>query len=131
MIDPRTLEDVVARLAALVPPGLDRLQEDAARNLRAAVAAALERMNLVTRQELDVQTAVLARTRAQAEALERRVAELERALAERPAEEKPGATARPAADEPPPPDATSGPEAGGPPRKRAVRSRTGTTRKKA
>jgi hypothetical protein len=87
MLDPRTLDELVARLSALLPPGLDRLQEDASRNLRAAVAAALAGMNLVTRQEFDAQVTVLARTRTRAEALERRVRELEQAVAGRSAAE--------------------------------------------
>jgi BMFP domain-containing protein YqiC len=80
MLDPRLLEQVVSRLSALAPPGLDRLQEDAGRGLRAAVAAALERLDLVTRAEFDAQVAVLARTREMIEGLERRVLALERAL---------------------------------------------------
>ena len=42
-----------------------------------AMESALSRMDLVTREEFDVQTAVLARTREKLETLERRVAELE------------------------------------------------------
>ena len=110
MLDPRTLDEVVARLSALVPPGLDRLQEDASRSLRAAVAAALERMNLVTRQELDAQVAVLARTRARAEALEQRVAELERVVAGRPGVSGSGATAAGSGAGRAVPDAGSGSE---------------------
>jgi hypothetical protein len=83
MVDPRLLEEVLGRLSALVPPGLGQLQEDAARNLRAGVTAALERLNLVTREELEVQAAVLARTRATVDALQQRVAELEEALRQR------------------------------------------------
>ena len=83
MLDARFLDDVLGRISALVPPGLEGLQEDTARNLRVAVSSALERMNLVTRQEFDVQVAVLARTRVAVEQLEHRVAELEAALAAR------------------------------------------------
>lgn len=83
MLDPRLIEEVVSRLSALAPPGLDRLQEDAGRGLRAAVAAALERLDLVTRAEFDAQVAVLARTREMIEGLERRVLELEGALGAR------------------------------------------------
>ena len=49
-------------------------------NLHAAVSAALTRMELVSREEFDVQAAVLARTREKLAALETKVAELERAL---------------------------------------------------
>jgi hypothetical protein len=83
MLDARLLDEVLGRITAVLPPGLERLQDDTARNLRAAVSSALERMSLVTRQEFDVQVAVLARTRAALERLEGRVAELEAALATR------------------------------------------------
>lgn len=83
MLDPRVVEEVVGRIVALLPPGLDRLQEDAARGLRVSLSSALERMNLVSREEFDVQVAVLARTRERLEALERRVQAIERALRER------------------------------------------------
>jgi len=45
--------------------------------LKSALQAALDRMDLVTREEFDAQSAVLQRTRARLEALEDRVAELE------------------------------------------------------
>ena len=83
MIDARLVDEVLGRLSAAMPPGLERLRDDASRSLRAAVSAALERSNLVTREEFDVQAAVLARTREKLEALERRVAKLEAALAGR------------------------------------------------
>ena len=51
------------------------------RNLHAALQEVFARMDLVTREEFDVQKEVLARTRAQLDALEARVAELERRLA--------------------------------------------------
>ena len=49
------------------------------------MSSALARMDVVTREEFDVQSAVLARTREKLEALERRVAELERAGGDPPA----------------------------------------------
>lgn len=86
--------DLAQRLAAVLPSGpaggLDgmpgaeaarSLRDDAERNLRAVLDSAFERMELVTREEFDAQTAVLARTRAQLEALEERVRALEEAAA--------------------------------------------------
>ncbi len=78
MIKPKTLEDFVGRISDALPAGLDVLREDLDKNLRAAVSAAVARANLVTREEFDVQTGVLARTREKLEALEVRVQELER-----------------------------------------------------
>lgn len=83
MIDTRVIDEIVRRLASAVPVDLGLLQEDAARALRVAASAAIERMSLVSRQELDVQVAVLARTREALERLERRVTELEGLVRER------------------------------------------------
>ncbi len=78
MIKPDSLDELARRLGEMLPPGLDRLQEDFRRNARGAMESALARMDLVTREEFDVQAAVLARTREKLEALERRVDALER-----------------------------------------------------
>jgi hypothetical protein len=53
------------------------LHQDLEKNLRVALESALRRMNLVTREEFEVQSAVLARTRARLEILEAQVAALE------------------------------------------------------
>lgn len=51
--------------------------KDMERNVRAMLTSMFARLDLVTREEFDVQTELLARTRAQLEALEARVARLE------------------------------------------------------
>ncbi len=76
----KVVEELLGRVSAAVPPGLDKARADLEKNLRATVGATLARMDLVTREEFDVQAAVLARTRAKLEVLQRRVDELERAL---------------------------------------------------
>ena len=81
MLDPKHLDDLAQRLAGSLPKGLQALQSDINRNLRATVEAGLAKLDLVTREEFDVQAAVLARTREKLAALEARVAELERELA--------------------------------------------------
>lgn len=80
MLDPRVLDNLSRRVADGMPRGLASLQEDFQRNLRAALEAALRRLDLVSRDEFDIQQAVLARTREKLEALEQRVAELEARL---------------------------------------------------
>ena len=77
MIDPKTLDALVARIAEGLPAGFGQIHEDLRNNLRAAVSAALARMDLVSREEFDVQSAVLARTREKLTALEAQVAKLE------------------------------------------------------
>jgi len=80
MIDPKTLDTLVTRIAEGLPAGFGKVQEDLRNNLHAAVSAALTRMDLVSREEFDVQAAVLARTREKLTALEEKVAELEHAV---------------------------------------------------
>jgi hypothetical protein len=80
MRKPNPLDELTQHLANSVPKGLQTLQEDVGRNLRATLEAGLAKLDLVTREEFDVQAAVLARTRAKVQALEAHVAELERRL---------------------------------------------------
>jgi BMFP domain-containing protein YqiC len=79
MLDPKQLDDLARRLSAALPKGVQVLQEDLQRSLRASLEAGLNKLDLVTREEFDVQAAVLARSRAKLETLEARLAELEEA----------------------------------------------------
>jgi BMFP domain-containing protein YqiC len=78
MIDPKLLDELAGRLAGNLPGGLQILQDDLKKNLRANLEAGLARLDLVTREEFDVQTAVLARTREKLAVLERQLRELEK-----------------------------------------------------
>lgn len=75
--DPKSLDDMARRLMDAVPPGLAAMRRDLEENFRAVLSSGLARLDLVTRQEFDVQAGVLRRTREQLEALETRVRELE------------------------------------------------------
>jgi hypothetical protein len=77
MIDTKKIEEVVQSISKALPPGLVQMQEDAEKNIRAALTATFTKLDLVSREEFDVQAQVLLRTREKLEALERRVAELE------------------------------------------------------
>ena len=81
MIDPKTvsgsIEDVVENLRRVMPAGFTQEVE---KNFRAALTAALAKLDLVTREEFEVQAQVLARTRAKLEALEKQVADMEKLL---------------------------------------------------
>ncbi len=83
MIDPKHLDDLAQRLADSVPSGLRLLQDDVKRNMRATLEAGLARLDLVTREEFDVQAAVLARTRKKLEALQDQITELEKRVKDR------------------------------------------------
>lgn len=80
MLAPKHLDDLAQRLSGSLPKGLQALQEDIHRNLRASLEGGLAKLDLVTREEFDVQAAVLARTREKLEALESLVADLEQQL---------------------------------------------------
>jgi len=81
MINSKLLDDLAQHLAKTVPTGIQVLQDDLKYNLRAGLEASLSHLDLVTREEFDVQTAVLSRTREKLDALERQMAELEQNLA--------------------------------------------------
>ena len=72
------IDNVIDRIMANLPRGLSIFTQEAEHNLKAALRSGLGKMDLVTREEFDVQRDVLARTRAKLEALEKQVAELEK-----------------------------------------------------
>ena len=76
MIDLAQLDELARRLSSLVPPGLKEGREELQQNFKSVLQAGLGKLDLVTREEFDVQRAVLARTRDKLEALERQLAEL-------------------------------------------------------
>jgi len=80
MINVRTVDELAQRLAALVPPGLQQAREDLTQTFRGALQSGLRDLDLVTREEFDVQRCVLLRTREKIEELEQQVANLERAI---------------------------------------------------
>ncbi len=81
MLDPKQFDDLVQRLSSAMPKGLQVLQDDINRNVRASLESGLARLDLVTREEFDVQCAVLARSREKLARLERQVEALERSPA--------------------------------------------------
>ena len=79
MLDLAALDDLARRLSALVPPGMQEARAELEKNMRPVLQAGLAKLDLVTREEFEVQKAVLRRTREKLEALEQRLAELDRA----------------------------------------------------
>ena len=77
MFDPKAIDDIASRLAGAIPPGLNNLKEDLEKTFRAILQGALGKLDLVTREEFEVQKMVLAKTRSKLEDLEKRVAEME------------------------------------------------------
>ena len=72
-----SIENLAAKLAESLPEGLRSMRADLEQNFRSVLRSRLSRLDLVTREEFDVQEAVLKRTREKLEALEERLAELE------------------------------------------------------
>jgi BMFP domain-containing protein YqiC len=81
------LDDLAKRLTEAMPANVKALRDDVERNMRATLQGSFAKLDLVTREEFEVQAQVLARTRAKLEALERQVARLEADLAGRPDED--------------------------------------------
>ena len=81
MIDLNHIDDLARRLSGLVPPGLRESREELQENFKAVLQSGLARLDLVTREEFDVQRAVLLRTREKLEQLQGQVLDLETRLA--------------------------------------------------
>jgi hypothetical protein len=80
MLNTHQLDDLTKRIMNTLPRNLHYLHEDVQRSLRATLESSLNRLNLVTREEFDVQSAVLVRSREKLTQLEKRVALLEHRL---------------------------------------------------
>ena len=77
MLDPKLFDDLARRLSATLPSGARELQQDVEKNLRTVLQATLSKLDLVTREEFDVQARVLARTREKLDKLEKTITALE------------------------------------------------------
>ena len=80
MIDLSKLDELARRLSSLVPPGLREGREELQENFKAVLQSGLAKLDLVTREEFEVQRAVLLRTREKLDELQRTVADLEAQL---------------------------------------------------
>ena len=73
----KSIEDLARRLAETLPESLRNIRHDAEANFRAVLKSGLEKLDLVTREEFEVQEAVLERTREKLEALAKKLEKLE------------------------------------------------------
>ena len=80
MFDPKILDNLAQKLADALPSGFVDAQQDANKTLRAGLESTLSRLKLVSRDEFETQSAVLARSREKIDQLEKRLAELEKAF---------------------------------------------------
>lgn len=84
MIDLNHIDDLARRLSSMVPPGLRESRDELQQNFKSVLQSGLAKLDLVTREEFEVQRAVLLRTREKLEALQRTVTELEAQLGNAP-----------------------------------------------
>ena len=76
-----SIDELARRLAESVPQGLRSVKDDLEKNFRSVLSSGLGKLDLVTREEFEVQEAVLARTRQKLDALEERLQSMEAAKA--------------------------------------------------
>ena len=72
-----SIENLARKLAESVPEGLRSMREDLEENFRGVLRSGISKLDLVTREEFEVQAAVLARTREKLERLEAKLEEIE------------------------------------------------------
>ena len=80
MIDNKTLDEMTRKFTEMLPESVRNAQKDVEKNVKASLSGAFQRMDLVTREEFDVQVALLERTRERLAAMEERVTALEKAM---------------------------------------------------
>ena len=73
-----TIEKLAGKLAESVPEGLRSMRDDLEKNFRGVLQTGISKLDLVTREEFEVQAAVLARTRDKLERLEAKLEEIEK-----------------------------------------------------
>lgn len=73
MFAPKQLEDLAKKLFSALPSSLQNLESDIQQQFKEILHATFARMDLVTREEFDVQIKVLARTREKIESLQHQV----------------------------------------------------------
>lgn len=83
MKDKNFLNDLASRLSKVLPESMHKMQKDLEKNFHVILQSAFNKLNLVTREEFDAQTKVLARSRKKIEELEKKVAALEKLFKEK------------------------------------------------
>tara|TARA_B100000700_G_C14960300_1_gene816103 strand:- start:893 stop:1141 length:249 start_codon:yes stop_codon:yes gene_type:complete len=77
------IETAISDITKILPEDLDILKDDLEKNIRATLNATFSKMELVTREEFDIQASLLSRTRAKLEALQKKLSEIEKQLEEK------------------------------------------------
>lgn len=82
MINAKKIEEIAQQVTDAIPPSLKNIAADFEDKTKTVLQRKLSQLDVVTREEFDVQTQVLIKTRAQLTALEAKIAELESKLAQ-------------------------------------------------
>ena len=77
MLNTKIIDDLARQISESIPSGIKEMQKDVEKNVHTLLQSGFDRLDLVTREEFDTQTRVLARTREKLEQLEKTGAELE------------------------------------------------------
>lgn len=80
MLDPKKLEDIARQIQNSLPSGIKNMGEEAEKRIRSVLQAQLGKLDMVTREEFDVQTKVLLRTREKLNDMEAKLTLLEQKL---------------------------------------------------
>jgi hypothetical protein len=80
MFDMKFIDDTVKRLSQSLPPGLSKFKKELEKNFRTILQSMFAKLDLVTREEFDVQKKVLTKTRVKINALEKQITYLENHL---------------------------------------------------
>ena len=83
MLNHLNIDDLAEKISNNMPSSLKVLQQDIDGHIKAALQSTLEKMDLVTREEFDIQAKLLERSREKLEQMEKRLAELEKNLTEK------------------------------------------------
>ena len=78
------IEAIVSDISKVLPEDIDLLKEDIEKNVRATLNTAFTKMELVTREEFDIQASLLCKTRAKLEDLQKKLSELEKEIEKNP-----------------------------------------------
>ncbi len=73
MIKAEVVEDIVKKVEQFIPEDLKTMRQDFSKNMKSILTSSLQKADLVTREEFEVQKAVLAKTRAKLTALEKQL----------------------------------------------------------
>jgi BMFP domain-containing protein YqiC len=77
-INPKNIDEAVSKLKELLPGDINDFKNTSEEKLKLVLTAMLQKLEMVSREEYEIQTEVLQRTRQRLEQLEQRIAELEK-----------------------------------------------------